>query len=159
MNEMIDEACEMVDHYSEATWLSQILPPGDMAIGKGPPGALLFHKTRSHLLDDQTAAFSVTLKPHQWNITVDQAAAFSLLMISRRLWMTIMSCSRPMQSAMANEKAYPPSYFHFLMCTFGTTSGCSSFPLKTNVSCFQPALFRHYHPWTPCHSDYATLYL
>jgi hypothetical protein len=79
MNEMIDEACEMVDHYPEATWLSQILPPGDMAIRKGPPGTSLFHKTWSHLLDDQTAAFSVTLKPHQQNITVDKAASFFTL--------------------------------------------------------------------------------
>ena len=74
VNEMRNEASEMADHYPEATWLSQVLPPGDVAIGNSRPAASLFHKARRHLSDDQTAAFTVTSKLHYRNISIDTAA-------------------------------------------------------------------------------------
>jgi hypothetical protein len=33
IDEMIDEAADMANHYPETTWLSQVLPPGNVAIG------------------------------------------------------------------------------------------------------------------------------
>jgi len=36
----------------------------------------LFHKARKHLSDNHTATFTVTLKPHRHNMTIDAAAAF-----------------------------------------------------------------------------------
>jgi len=76
MNEMIDEASEIANHYPEATWLSQILPPGDITIGRGAVALSLFHKARKHLSDNYTTAFTVTLKPHCHNMTINAAAAF-----------------------------------------------------------------------------------
>ena len=73
VNDMIDEASNMADHYPESTWLSQVLPPGDVAIGHSVPQPSLFHKTQSHLSDNHVAAFMVNLKPH-CKITVQAAA-------------------------------------------------------------------------------------
>jgi hypothetical protein len=64
----------MADHYPKATWLSQVLPPGDVTIGNSRPAASLFHKAWRHLSDDQAAAFTVTSKPHYHNISIDTAA-------------------------------------------------------------------------------------
>ncbi|KIM88976.1 hypothetical protein PILCRDRAFT_61652 [Piloderma croceum F 1598] len=73
VNEMINEASDLVDHYPEVTWLSQVLPPGDIVIGSSVIRPSLFHSTRRHLSDDRTAAFTVNKKPHQ-KLTVDAAA-------------------------------------------------------------------------------------
>jgi len=73
VNDMIDEASNMADHYPESTWLSQVLPPGDVTIRHSVPRPSLFHKTRSHLSDNHAAAFMVNLKPHH-KITVQAAA-------------------------------------------------------------------------------------
>ena len=71
---MIDKASEMANHYPKTTWLSQVLPAGNIAIGKSVPAKSLFHKSQCHLSDDQAAAFTVTLKPHHRNMTIDAAA-------------------------------------------------------------------------------------
>jgi hypothetical protein len=75
LNMMVDEACEMADHYPEVTWLSQVLPPGEVSIGNSMPRPSLFHKTQSHISDSHTAAFTVTIKPHRTNVAVDNTAA------------------------------------------------------------------------------------
>jgi len=64
----------MAGHYPEATWLSQVLPPGNVTIGNSRPAASLFHKAWWHLSDDQAAAFTITFKPHYCNISIDTAA-------------------------------------------------------------------------------------
>jgi len=74
MHEMQNEASEMADHYPEATWLSQVLPPGNVAIGNSRPAASLFHKAQRHLSDDQAAVFTITSKLHYHNISIDTAA-------------------------------------------------------------------------------------
>jgi hypothetical protein len=74
MNEMVNEASEVADHYPEATWLSRILPPGEIAIGNSAVRSSLFHKARRHLSDNQAAAFTVTANPHHKGLQVDAAA-------------------------------------------------------------------------------------
>ena len=73
LNEMIDKASKMANHYPETTWLSQVLPAGNIAISKSVPAKSLFHKSQRHLSDDQAAAFTMTLKPHHHNMTIDAA--------------------------------------------------------------------------------------
>lgn len=74
VNEMVQEASEIANHYPEATWLSHVLPPGEVRVGAGPTMTSLFTKSRAHLSDDSAAAFVVTIKPHQPQLPVDKAA-------------------------------------------------------------------------------------
>ena len=80
LNEMFNEASEVADHYPEATWLSQALPPGAISITGAASKPSLFSKLRSHLSDDQTTAFLVNATPHYAHISVNEAAqVFNLL--------------------------------------------------------------------------------
>ena len=80
LNEMFNEASEVADHYPEATWLSQALPPGAISITGAASKPSLFSKLRSHLSDDQTTAFLVNATPHYTHISVNKAAqVFNLL--------------------------------------------------------------------------------
>jgi hypothetical protein len=74
LNEMVLESQEIADHYPEATWLSHILPPGEARTGLGVSKPSLFNKSRSHLSDDHSAAFLVTIQPHRPCLVISQAA-------------------------------------------------------------------------------------
>jgi hypothetical protein len=58
LNEMINEASEVAQHYPEALWLSH----DEISVGHNTPrsSVLLFSKTHSHLSDDNVTAFLVT---------------------------------------------------------------------------------------------------
>jgi hypothetical protein len=75
LNEMINEASEVAQHYPETLWLSHVLSPDEINVGHNTPrsSVSLFSKTRSHLSDDNTTAFLVTGQPHIRNVLVDDA--------------------------------------------------------------------------------------
>jgi hypothetical protein len=74
LNEMFNETAEVVNHYPEAAWLSQVLPHGDISIPGGVSKSSLFSKVRSRISDDRSTAFLVNVAPHHPNLTVDAAA-------------------------------------------------------------------------------------
>jgi hypothetical protein len=74
LNEMFREAAEVADHYPEATWLSHVLPKGDISVTGSASTPSLFSKLRSHLSDDHSTAFLVTAKPHHLCLSIDGAA-------------------------------------------------------------------------------------
>ena len=75
LNEMINEASEVAQHYPETLWLSHVLSPDEINVGHNTPrsSVSLFSKTRSHLSDDNMTAFLVTGRPHIRNVLVDDA--------------------------------------------------------------------------------------
>jgi hypothetical protein len=75
VNEMFNEASEVADHYPEATWLSHMLPLGDVAILGGASKTSLFSKLWNHLSNDRSIAFLVNAVPHHRHITVNEAIA------------------------------------------------------------------------------------
>src|SRR5882762_297093 len=75
VNEMFNEASEVADHYPEVTWLSCVLPPGDVSIPGSTSKTSLFSKLWNHLSDDRSTAFLVNAVPHHRHITVNEAIA------------------------------------------------------------------------------------
>jgi len=74
LNEMVDEALDVANHYPEATWLSHILPPNEIMFAGQVSKPTLFTKGRSHLSDDNHSAFLVNKMAHLRSVTVDEAA-------------------------------------------------------------------------------------
>jgi hypothetical protein len=76
LNEMVHEASAVAAHYPEAVWLSHALSPDEISVGSSMSRSTnsIFTKRRSHLTDDHTTAFLVTLRPHLPNVLVDDAA-------------------------------------------------------------------------------------
>jgi hypothetical protein len=74
LNEMVDEASNVANHYPEATWLSHILPPNENAFVSQVLKPTLFAKGRSHLSDDNHVAFLVNKTAHVRSITVGEAS-------------------------------------------------------------------------------------
>jgi hypothetical protein len=74
LNEMVQEASEVANHYPEATWLSHVHPPDEVQAGSGLKVTSLFNKSRAHLSDNNTTAFLVTAQPHLPHLPVKDAA-------------------------------------------------------------------------------------
>lgn len=74
VNEMINEASEIANHYPEQLWLSRAIPEGETIVAKRSPSTSLFDKSHSHLSNDASTAFVVSKKPHA-KLSIHEAAA------------------------------------------------------------------------------------
>ena len=74
LNEMVEEASDVANHYPEATWLSHILPPNKNTFVSQVLKPTLFTKGRSHLSDDNHMAFLVNKTAHVRSLTVSEAS-------------------------------------------------------------------------------------
>jgi hypothetical protein len=74
LNEMVNKASNVANHYPEATWFSHILPPNKNAFVSQVLKPMLFTKGCSHLSNDNHMAFLVHKTAHVCNITVGKAS-------------------------------------------------------------------------------------
>lgn len=80
INLMVDEASALSDHFPETTWLSQVLPAGEVRLmgnSRSHP-TNLFSKNRRYLSNDRSVAFTVALRPHYKLQIEDAAQTYSL---------------------------------------------------------------------------------
>lgn len=80
INFMIDEASALADHFPETTWLSHVLPEGEVrlsGVSRSQP-TNLFSKDKKYLSNDCLVAFTVTHRPHHKLSVADTAARFAL---------------------------------------------------------------------------------
>lgn len=75
-NEIAQEARHLADNYPETSWISEVAfeyVSGVVSVGQSHTKSSLFSKSRSHLSDDKTSAFTVAVKPHFASVQVDHA--------------------------------------------------------------------------------------
>jgi hypothetical protein len=74
LNEMVDEASDVTNHFPEAIWLSHVLTPEEVAIAGLKTKPSLFNKANSHQSEDSNTAFIVAIIPHYPCLSVAEAA-------------------------------------------------------------------------------------
>lgn len=77
LNEMVTEASDMADHYSEQTWLSCVLPD-EQQVGTSRTRTNLFNKNHSHISKDQSTAILLNVRPYRSALINDIATEFGL---------------------------------------------------------------------------------
>ena len=70
VTEMANEASQITGHLPELVELSEWVPESNTGTALAAPSSL-FTKHWSHITDDQTTAFTVSMKPHFTNVPVD----------------------------------------------------------------------------------------
>jgi len=113
VNEMFNEASEVADHYPEVTWLSCVLPPGDVSIPGSTSKTSLFSKLWNHLSDDRSTAFLVNAVPHHRHITVSTSWAKEEY-IQMSVALLICPCMEQFQdtAALITRFSYSPPFAH-----------------------------------------------
>ena len=74
LNEMVDEASDVTNHFPEAVWLSRVLALEEVAVAGLKTKPSLFDKANSHLSEDSNTAFIVAIIPHYPRLSVAEAA-------------------------------------------------------------------------------------